>query len=90
MDTRKKLVAILVGAVGVMTAACAAAGTSAFGRATIADEGTVVHSRPLDECSAALDRNWNKLAQLQKTEDQLPKPPVTEGASAYLTEMAHR
>jgi hypothetical protein len=90
METRSKITATFVGLVGVFAAASVSAATYTAGRGTTMDERTVVHSRPLDECSAALNRNWNRLAQLQNKEDQLRKPPVAETASADVTEMAHK
>jgi len=90
METRSKIMATFVGAVAVLSAANAVAGTYTAGRGTTMDERTVVHSRPLDECSAALNRNWNRLAQLQNKEDQLRKPSVGEAVSRDVTEMAHK
>jgi hypothetical protein len=90
METRRKIRAIFVGVVGFFAAANAGAATYTAGRGTGSDESTVVHSRPLDECSAALNRNWNRLSQLQNKEDQLRKPPVAETASRDVTEMAHK
>jgi hypothetical protein len=90
METRSKIMATFVGVVAALTAANASAATYTTGRGTTMEERTVVHSRPLDECSAALNRNWNRLAQLQNKEDQLRKPPVAETASADVAETAHK
>ena len=90
MTTKETVLAFFVGVFGVLTAGNAFAAKYTAGRGTTTDERTVVHSRPLEECSAALNRNWNRLAQLQNKEDQLRKPPVAETAIADVTDMAHK
>jgi hypothetical protein len=86
METRKKIMAVFAGVVGILTAASAFADTYTGGRGTTSNQGTIVHSRALDECSADLNRNWSRLAQLQNKEDQLRKPLVAESASAEAAE----